>query len=281
MASTTPKPFVFVLMPFKDDFDDTYNLGIRAACKEAGTYCERVDEQIYTENMMDRVYNQIAKADIIIADTSGRNPNVFYELGYAHALGKRTILLIRSGEDIPFDVKHSPHVIYKTIASLKNDLKKRIRFFLKNPESQHLVSNDALEYFVNGVSIRTSASVEVKRAEFDRDQREARFAMDLNILNTGDKSLEISKLRFGLVFPKALGRPEQYAHFASLPNETYMVNLTDEFTVLLPQFYLHKSVIVRTPITEIQKTASEIHRCCVRTFTELSTQELPFILTVK
>lgn len=91
--STSPKPFVFVLMPFDKKFDEIYKLGIKSACIEAGAYCERVDEQIYTENMLDRIYNQIAKADIVISEMTGRNPNVFYETGYAHALGKQVILL--------------------------------------------------------------------------------------------------------------------------------------------------------------------------------------------
>ena len=60
MDTTRPKDFVFVLMPFSDDFDDVYKLGIKEACREAGVYCERVDEQIYSENMLDRIYNQIS-----------------------------------------------------------------------------------------------------------------------------------------------------------------------------------------------------------------------------
>ena len=87
MADTTPRPFVFVLMPFDESFSDVYQLGIRPACESAGSYCERVDEQIFAESILTRIYNQIAKADLIVADMTGRNPNVFYEVGYAHALG--------------------------------------------------------------------------------------------------------------------------------------------------------------------------------------------------
>ncbi|MCH7994731.1 MAG: hypothetical protein IIB57_09840, partial [Planctomycetes bacterium] len=96
--TTAPKAFCFVLMPFEDSFGDVYELGIREACTQAGAYCERVDEQIFHESILDRIYNQIAKADIVIADMTGRNANVFYEVGYAHALGKRTILLTRKAE---------------------------------------------------------------------------------------------------------------------------------------------------------------------------------------
>src|ERR1041384_2230704 len=93
LPNTRPKPFVFVLMPFASDFDDVYRLGIKPACEKAGAYAERVDEQLFQESILQRVYNQIAKADVIVSDMSGKNPNVFYETGYAHALGKPVILL--------------------------------------------------------------------------------------------------------------------------------------------------------------------------------------------
>src|SRR5215467_9797558 len=86
--TTGPKPFVLVLMPFKKEFNDTYTFGIKGAADDVGAYAERIDEQIFSEGILDRIFNQISKADVIIADMTGRNPNVFYEVGYAHALGK-------------------------------------------------------------------------------------------------------------------------------------------------------------------------------------------------
>lgn len=134
MSTTAPRPFCFVLMPFEDAFDDVYQLGIAAACKDAGAYAERVDQQIFTESILDRVYNQIGKADIVVADMSGRNPNVFYEVGYAHALGKATVLLTQSQDDIPFDLKHFPHIIYNgKVSFLKSQLTTKIRHLVKHP----------------------------------------------------------------------------------------------------------------------------------------------------
>src|SRR5437870_420423 len=109
--STTPKPFVFVLMPFDQTFDDIYKFGIKGAAQDAGAYAERIDEQIFTEGILDRVFNQINKADVIVADMTGRNPNVFYEVGYAHALGKIGLLLTQDAADIPLDLKHQ-HIVY-------------------------------------------------------------------------------------------------------------------------------------------------------------------------
>jgi hypothetical protein len=126
---TTPKPFVFVLMPFSPDFDDIYKLGIRGAAEDAGAYAARVDEQIFTEGMLERIFNQIAKADVIVAEMSTRNANVFYEVGYAHALGKAVLLITQQADDIPFDLKHRQHIVYGgKISDLRAKLAKSLRW---------------------------------------------------------------------------------------------------------------------------------------------------------
>jgi hypothetical protein len=126
-TNTGPKPFVFVLMPFDKNFNDIYKFGIKGAAEDAGAYAERLDEQVFAEGMLDRIFNQINKADVIVADMSGRNPNVFYEVGYAHALNKLVILLTKDPEDIPFDLKHKQHIIYNgQIETLRGHLSRTI-----------------------------------------------------------------------------------------------------------------------------------------------------------
>jgi nucleoside 2-deoxyribosyltransferase len=111
--STPEKLFAFVLMPFEDRFDDVYRLGIKAAVEELGMIAARVDEQVFhNEGILERIYNQIDAADFIIADMTSRNPNVFYEVGYAHAKRKTCILLTSNAADIPFDLKHQRHIVY-------------------------------------------------------------------------------------------------------------------------------------------------------------------------
>lgn len=154
MDSTVPKPFVFVLMPFSEDFKNVYEAGIKKACQEAGAYCERVDEQIFEGSILERIYNQIAKADIIISDMTGRNPNVFYETGYAHALGKKRVILVtQKGEDIPFDLKHYPHIIYSSIQELRQELVKRVCWYVKNPDNQLPNIGEDLELYINDIKI--------------------------------------------------------------------------------------------------------------------------------
>ena len=106
------KPFAFVLMPFSAGFSDIYQLGIKQVAEENGVVAERVDEQHFSETILERVYRQIENSDFIIAEMTGMNPNVFYEVGYAHAKGKICALVTQSASDIPFDLKQHPHVIY-------------------------------------------------------------------------------------------------------------------------------------------------------------------------
>ncbi len=118
--------FAFVLMPFDAAFDDIYKLGIKDTAEKLGIRAERVDEQIFhKENILERIYSQIDAADIIIADLTDRNPNVFYETGYAHAKGKLCLLLTSKADDIPFDLKHHRHLIYgDSIQNLRKALEK-------------------------------------------------------------------------------------------------------------------------------------------------------------
>ena len=120
---TDDKIFAFVLMPFHEDFNDIYKLGIKETSSSLNINAERVDEQIYQESILERIYLQIEAADIIIADMSGQNPNVFYEVGYAHAKEKLCILLTKESSDIPFDLKHHRHIVYNgSISKLKKTL---------------------------------------------------------------------------------------------------------------------------------------------------------------
>ena len=68
----------------------------------------------------------IVKSRIIIANIDGKNPNVFYELGIAHALGKPTILISKSIENMPFDIQQNRVVLYKDNDDLEEKLSKEL-----------------------------------------------------------------------------------------------------------------------------------------------------------
>ena len=64
-------------------------------------------------SIIDDICNSILGADVVVADCTGQNPNVFYELGIAHTLGKDVILLTQSIDDIPFDISHLRFIEYE------------------------------------------------------------------------------------------------------------------------------------------------------------------------
>jgi hypothetical protein len=285
LPSTTPKSSVFVLMPFDKSFDDVYKLGINSACKEAGAYCERVDEQIFTESILERIYNQIARADLIVSDMTGRNPNVFYETGYAHALGKLAILLTQKSEDIPFDLKHYPHIIYGSVAELKSQLKKRISYFMKYPDKKQLVTPEMLQYQVNGKIISTLSNVTLAHEAHDKISG---WRLSFDIHNPGEKMLDLSEMSFGLVFPSSLGEPVAWHEdFIKIDESNYMY-LSSNFLHfrLLPKSWIHKSIVIHNKdIAKLAGTMAGMHvvapqayHCALRIFGELGMREIPFVI---
>ena len=128
--------FAFVLMPFSEEYKDTYALAIKAAAEEKGVVAQRVDEQKYSEGILERIHRQIEFADFIIADMSGENANVFYELGYAIAKDKLCITIVDEKTDIKFDLKHKRHIVYSSINNLKTELLGEIDWAIEMVETE-------------------------------------------------------------------------------------------------------------------------------------------------
>lgn len=95
----------FVLMPFGGAFDDVFEQLIRPPLEAAGFDVSRADSTLNQRNILQDVVEGISRADLIVADLSELNPNVFYELGIAHALAKPTVMITVSLDEIPFDLR--------------------------------------------------------------------------------------------------------------------------------------------------------------------------------
>lgn len=120
--------FVFVLMPFSEEFNDIYFLGIKPAIENCGLACERVDEQHFTDTILNKIFENIRKARFIVAEMTTKNPNVYYEVGYAHGINKPVIFLTQYLHDIPFDLKDRPHINYEgNIVALKQRLTEKFQ----------------------------------------------------------------------------------------------------------------------------------------------------------
>jgi len=102
----------FILMPFEAELKAVYDDHIRPVVESKGLSCIRGDEIISTGAITRDIWEKINRARFIIADLTRKNPNVFYELGIAHALGKEVILITQSMDYIPFDLKALRCIVY-------------------------------------------------------------------------------------------------------------------------------------------------------------------------
>lgn len=123
-APTTSAPTVFtipgsdpdpdlisVMMPFDASFTPVYQ-ALSAAVTQQGWQCQRADELFTNGPVIQDIVHLIAASQAVICDLSGRNANVFYEAGIAHAIGRNVVLLARHESDVPFDLRHLRYISY-------------------------------------------------------------------------------------------------------------------------------------------------------------------------
>jgi hypothetical protein len=104
----------FVLMPFQEPHLEYFSGIIQPAARDAGLDAIKADDIYGTAPIIQDIWNQIWKARAVIADVTGRNPNVNYELGICHTLGVPTVLITQDLGDVPFDYRHIRCIVYDT-----------------------------------------------------------------------------------------------------------------------------------------------------------------------
>jgi hypothetical protein len=119
----------FVMMPYMLDSIGVYVEVIKDTVESLGLICERADEACSTQAIIHDIVDAIKTADVCIADITGRNPNVYYEIALAHSYGKRTIII---GQDVAapehqvaFDIAHLRRIPYDPNSG--DDWKYRLR----------------------------------------------------------------------------------------------------------------------------------------------------------
>ncbi|RLP28005.1 hypothetical protein D8676_02315 [Mesorhizobium sp. YM1C-6-2] len=130
----------FVVMPFAHPIGGYFQHIYEPAIKKAGLRPIRADTDIFgTGKIIDQIWSGINSAKVLVAELTTRNPNVFYELGLAHALDKPVVLISSNGEDVPFDLKHI-RVIYYDVndpfwgTKLIDKVAENILSAIRNPE---------------------------------------------------------------------------------------------------------------------------------------------------
>jgi hypothetical protein len=110
---------IFVLMPYSPEMIDVYILGISWVADKLGVVAQRADYIQHNGDIIAEIQRSIREYDVVVGDTTGANANVCYEIGFAHALGRPTILICREGEVLPFDLRGVNHVMYPNIVELR------------------------------------------------------------------------------------------------------------------------------------------------------------------
>src|SRR5439155_14139443 len=123
---------VFVLMPFNAKLEKVYTNHIKKMGDELGVTIRRADEIFLPGPFMEKVWDGICAAQLILADCTERNANVFYEIGMAHTVGKKVVLITRSNDDIPSDIKHFDYIPYIYDPEGVETLIEKLKTFLKS-----------------------------------------------------------------------------------------------------------------------------------------------------
>jgi hypothetical protein len=121
----TDPNLVAVMMPFDAGFASVY-AALQGAAAEVGMTCLRADDIWLNHHIMEDIINLIWRAQVVVADLTGKNPNVFYEAGVSHTLGREVIQIAQSMDDIPFDLRSIRSVRYLNNDQGRDDLKREV-----------------------------------------------------------------------------------------------------------------------------------------------------------
>jgi hypothetical protein len=118
-------------MPFLDDLKPVWEDHIKNVAKSLGLSVVRADDFFTAHSIMSDVWNAICSTRAIIADCTGRNPNVFYEIGIAHTIGKPVVLIAQNSDDVPFDLRHLRYILYEYTPRGMQQLEQKLAQTLK------------------------------------------------------------------------------------------------------------------------------------------------------
>jgi hypothetical protein len=122
---------VFVIMPFSDQLRKLYENVVVRACKTLNLNVSRADDFFAYDSIIEEIWRGIYSSRVVIADCTGRNPNVFYEIGIAHTIGKTVVLISQNLEDVPFDLRHRSVLVYDCTEAGLADLRQRLMEILR------------------------------------------------------------------------------------------------------------------------------------------------------
>jgi len=121
----------FVVMQYSEQFDKLYTDVIKPICSELELDVLRADETYQPGLVIADMVRQLEESKIVVADVTPINPNVYYEVGYAHALNKPTILVAEKTTPLPFDIRPFRHLFYENSIGGKKAMEDGLRKYLR------------------------------------------------------------------------------------------------------------------------------------------------------
>jgi hypothetical protein len=155
----------FVMMPFGQWFDRYYQEIYVPAIREAGLEPVRADELFTTGSVVEQIWEQIEKSKVLLADLTDKNPNVFYELGLAHAAVKPVVFTAGKLDDVPFDLRHLRVIIYD----------------VREPQWASRLTRQITDYLVNAKADPGKSIPQPFRSKFSKPIDESGYTDDIEI----------------------------------------------------------------------------------------------------
>lgn len=160
---------VFVIMPFRDPFNEYYEKIIKRALQDINYQISRSDEIYSPTSFIQTIWKSIVNAKLVIAEMTDMNPNVLYELGLCHAINKTVIMISQSMDHVPTDLRHINSIIYSTkkanwAESLAESIQRMVLHVAQNPDRQSYLNPPA--------SVDNAIFLESILRERDHAQRE-------------------------------------------------------------------------------------------------------------
>lgn len=121
----------FYLSPFSEPFNTIYRDHVRPSIRRAGFTVERADEIFGTQPIIEDIWEGINGSQAVLADVTGRNPNVMYEIGMAHTVGRPVVIITQNMDDVPFDLKHRRCIMYAFTPRGCDELEQKIEGTLR------------------------------------------------------------------------------------------------------------------------------------------------------
>lgn len=170
---------VFVLMPFTAEFDRIYQKLIVPPFEDSGFSVFRADTLSNQQNILRDIVSGIATSDLVVADLTGINANVMYELGIAHALDKRVVMLTQALETVPFDLRAYRIIKYSVSFDQADDLSTELKNIASKLKTGHISFGNPVSDFI-GSRLNVIASESVEQVQPDD-----RTLIDLLLLANG------------------------------------------------------------------------------------------------